>query len=365
MAERSARKEPVTGEVLAGKFRLERLIGSGGMGSVWRAWNLQLEIPVALKVMAANIAEQPGVVERFEREAKAAAQIRGRHVVNIYEHGVHEGLPYMVMELLEGEDLNQRLRRERRLSLPATARVVGDLCKALGRAHELGIIHRDLKPANVFLARDGDDEVVKVLDFGVAKLTQGGDGGLVTATGQIMGTPIYMSPEHIQASKHVDPRADLWSLGVIAFRALAGQLPFRGSIFQVTTEILSGPVPVPSSVAPDLPPAVDAFFARALARDIDRRFQTARELSDAFGELLAGAPEPSAARPAPGPASSPDGDAPVTLSEMRTVAMLPKQPPPRPLRHRSWITWVVIASVIAVTVATLLAVALWSRTPVG
>ncbi len=275
----------VSGDVFAGKFRLERQIASGGMGFVWRAWNMQLDIPVAIKVMAGAMIDSPAFVARFELEARAAAQIRSPHVVSIYEHGVHEGLPYMVMELLEGEDLSQRLKRETRLSMLATAKIVRDTCKALHRAHELGVVHRDIKPGNVFLARDGDDEIVKVLDFGIAKLTLGG-GGNMTATGEMMGTPSYMSPEHMKASKHVDHRADLWSVSVIAFRSLTGQLPFTGQILDLVDRILHGNAPVPSTLAPDLSPQVDAFFARALARNINHRFQSARELSDALGKLV-------------------------------------------------------------------------------
>lgn len=289
MAEQSVRKQLVPGQIFAGKFRLERQIGSGGMGVVWRAWNLQLDIPVAIKVMIAAFAEQAESVARFEREAKAAARIRGRHVVNIYEHGTHDGRCYMAMELLEGEDLNQRLKREGRLSLQATECIVSDLCKALQRAHDLGVVHRDLKPANIFLTRDGDEEIAKVLDFGIAKLMHTTDGGFVSVTGQILGTPTYMSPEQIRATKHVDARADLWSLAVIAFRALTGAFPFSGSMFDITSRILGGVTPVASAVAPDLAPEVDAFFARAMARDIDHRFQSARELSNAFS-VLAGRP---------------------------------------------------------------------------
>jgi serine/threonine-protein kinase len=274
-----------SGDVFAGKFRLERQFASGGMGFVWRAWNTQLEIPVAVKVMAAGMADLPDFVARFELEARAAAQIRSPHVVSIYEHGVHEGLPYMVMELLEGEDLSKRLKREKRLTMIATSQIVRDMCKALQRAHDLRIVHRDIKPANVFLARDGDEEIVKVLDFGIAKVTHGG-GGNMTATGEMMGTPSYMSPEHIRASKHVDHRADLWSVSVIAFRALTGQLPFTGPILDVVDHILTGSAPIPSGIAPDLSPAVDAFFARALARDIDHRFQSARELAAALAKLV-------------------------------------------------------------------------------
>lgn len=313
----------VAGDVFAGKYRLERQFASGGMGFVWRAWNMQLDIPVAVKVMSGATADSPDFVARFELEAKAAAQIRSPHVVSIYDHGVHERLPYMVMELLEGEDLSQRLKREKRLSMIATAQIVRDVCKALQRAHELGIVHRDIKPANVFLARDGDDEIVKVLDFGIAKLTQGG-GGNMTATGEIMGTPNYMSPEHIQASKRVDHRADLWSVSVIAFRSLTGQLPFTGHILDVVDKILKGAAPVPSTLAPDLSSTVDAFFARALARDIHQRFQSARELSEALGRLVGR--ESSTFEATAPPRSAADPEELPTIAAVRLAGARPALP---------------------------------------
>jgi serine/threonine-protein kinase len=309
-----------SGDVFAGKFRLDRQFAAGGMGFVWRAWNMQLDIPVAVKFMAAAMIDSPDLVARFEREARAAAQIRSPHVVSIYEHGVYERLPYMVMELLEGEDLSHRLKRETRLPMLLTAKIVRDMCKALHRAHSLGIVHRDLKPANVFLARDGEDEIVKILDFGIAKLTQGGNANM-TATGEMIGTPSYMSPEHIQASKSVDPRADLWAVSVIAFRALTGQLPFTGQILDVVDRILAGAAPVPSSLAPDLSPAVDAFFARALNRTMDQRFQSARELAEALDRLVGRESlfEPSLV-PAPSLVRAPAAEDLPTIAALRTPA---------------------------------------------
>jgi serine/threonine-protein kinase len=312
------------GETFAHKFRLEREIASGGMGTVWRARNLQLDVPVAVKVMAPRVASSAGFVARFEREAKAAAQIRSPHVVTVHEHGVHEGLPYMIMELLEGEDLHQRLKRETRLSLAATARVVRDVCRALHRAHDLGIVHRDLKPANVFLARDLDEEVVKVLDFGIAKLTND-EGSRITSTGEMMGTPHYMSPEQVKAAKHVDHRADLWAVGAIAYRCLTGQLPFSGSTLEIVQQILHERAPAASSVAPHLPRAIDAFFDKAMAPDIARRFQSARELSDALAAVAAS--DPSAEVPPP-PVSYRDSER-STTDEAPTVAM-PREVPTVP-----------------------------------
>jgi serine/threonine-protein kinase len=216
---------------VAGKYRLERPLATGGMGAIWRAWNTQLDVPVAVKLVSPALPASRAVLARFEREARAAAQIRSPHVVQIFEHGVHEGTPFIVMELLDGEDLGARMRRAGRLSLLDTTRIVREIARALQRAHAMGIVHRDLKPANVFLARAGDEEgeeIVKVLDFGIVKsLSEVVESG-VTMIGEVVGTPHYMSPEQARGASSVDHRSDLWALGVIAYQALTGHGAFRG-----------------------------------------------------------------------------------------------------------------------------------------
>jgi eukaryotic-like serine/threonine-protein kinase len=282
----------VARRIIADKYRLDRPLAAGGMGSVWAAWNTHLDVPVAIKFMAAPLAASQDLVARFEREARAAAQLRSPHVVQIFEHGIDGDAPFIVMELLEGEDLGTRIRRQGRLPVEDAARVVSGVCKALRRAHAMGIVHRDLKPANVFLARrdDDDDETVKVLDFGVVKsLGERVDSG-VTKTGELIGTPSYMSPEQARTTKKVDHRSDLWSLGIIAYRALTGSLPFpAASGLERLMLICNEPIPPPSTICPDLGPDVDAFFTRALAIDPDARFQTAREMAEAM-KALAGIP---------------------------------------------------------------------------
>jgi serine/threonine protein kinase len=300
----------VAHRVIADKFRLDRALAAGGMGSVWAAWNTHLDVPVAVKLMAPPLAASQELVARFEREARAAAQIRSPHVVQIFEHGIHDGLPFIVMELLEGEDLGARMRRRGRLSLEETAHVVRGVCRALRRAHAMGIVHRDLKPANVFLAQCGDDdeeEIVKVLDFGVVKsLAEAVDSG-VTKTGELIGTPSYMSPEQARNTRGVDHRSDLWSLGIITHRALTGSLPFPAEEgLNRLMRICSERIPPPSSLHADLGPEVDEFFVRALSIDPDERFQTAREMSDAMS-ALAGLPASSSV---PGRGSVGDGGPP-------------------------------------------------------
>lgn len=290
-------ERPIARRVIADKYRLERPLAAGGMGSVWAAWNTHLDVPVAVKFMAPALAGSADLVARFEREARAAAQLRSPHVVQIFEHGLEGETPFIVMELLEGEDLGARIRRRGRLPVGETARVVAGVCKALRRAHAMGMVHRDLKPANIFLARTGDpdddDETVKVLDFGVVKSLGEAAAREVTKTGELIGTPSYMSPEQARNTKAVDHRSDLWSLGIITYRALTSTLPFPDDAgLQRLMRICREPIPPPSSVVPDLGPEIDAFFARALAISPDARFQSAREMAAAMA-ALAGVPASS------------------------------------------------------------------------
>ena len=294
------------GSTIAGKYRLERLIGRGGMGSVWAARHLQLDTLVAIKFIDA-VADIGDARVRFEREARAAAQLRSPHVVQILDHGIdQEERPYIAMELLEGEDLGERLRRTPRISLQATATIITQAAKALRRAHEGGVIHRDLKPGNIFLARFDDDEVVKLLDFGVAKLRYSDElapGVQMTQTGVIFGSPSYMSPEQARGNRVIDHRTDLWSLAVILFRCITGSKPFEAeSIGDLVIKLCIDPLPVPTKLVPDLPPEVDAFFDRAFARDPDLRFQSAAALALEFEAIVARAAAPP---PAPVPAPSP------------------------------------------------------------
>ena len=270
------------GTVIGGKYRIERALARGGMGSVWVARHVQLGSEVALKFLDPSFAASAAHRTRFEREARAAANLKSPHVVHVSDYGFEGTAPYLVMELLEGEDLGQRLHRIGRMTIPDTARVLAQVGKALRKAHEAGIAHRDLKPANLFLARIDDEEVVKVLDFGIAK-ESGAALGDATKTGEVMGSPHYMSPEQVRAEKDLDYRTDLWALGVIVYRMLVGELPFPGDqLGPVLAKILTAPIPAPTQVAPDLPPTIDGFVARALARDKAQRFQTVGEMVEAF-----------------------------------------------------------------------------------
>ena len=271
------------GTILAEKYRLVSLLGRGGMGEVWQAEHLGLRAPVAIKLMNPEIVAHPEALARFNREAQAAASLRSPHVVQVLDHGLDPILqvPFIAMEMMVGESLAARLERVGRLSPADTARIVTHISRALARSHEAGIVHRDLKPDNVFLVRSDDEEIAKVLDFGIAKAnTQSLDPSSVTRTGAVMGTPYYMSPEQISGAKGVDFRTDLWALGVIACQCLTGKLPFLAdTIGGLVLAICTEPIPRPSRLGP-APTAFDAWFERALAREPARRFQSARELAE-------------------------------------------------------------------------------------
>ena len=277
-----------TGRVIASKYCLLYELGRGGMGAVWVAEHLTLRTKVAIKLIDPILAANVQAVTRFEREARAAALLRSPHVVQVFDFGVDGGSPYLAMELLEGESLAARLAREVSLTRKDVAAVMNQLARAVTRAHSQGFVHRDLKPDNVFLVDDGDDFFVKVLDFGIAKALRPtptlADNHL-TATGALLGSPCHMSPEQAEG-RTVDHRSDLWSMGVIAFECLTGVLPFAGdSIPAILRAICFDPVVVPSTVA-TVPVGFDAWFARAVARSPDERFQSAHELALELEKVL-------------------------------------------------------------------------------
>ena len=260
------------------------------MGSVWVAEHLGLRTDVAVKFLSAELASDETSVTRFAREAAAASQVKSPHVVQMFDHGVTEdGVPFIVMELLDGEDLTRRLQAGA-LPLPMASRIVTQVAKALTRAHEKGIVHRDIKSENIFLCDVGENEVfVKLLDFGIAK---GGFEGRPmtghTATGSLVGTPHYMSPEQAVGARDLDHRSDLWSLGMVTFEALTGRRAFAAdTIGALVLEIHTAEMPRMTQVAPGLPVELDAWFFRACARKPEDRFASAKEMSDALAAIAA------------------------------------------------------------------------------
>ncbi|HEX9621268.1 MAG TPA: serine/threonine-protein kinase, partial [Polyangiaceae bacterium] len=273
------------GELVGGKYRLERLLGEGGMGAVWIARDVVLDVAVAIKFRKQNDDQDDQTVERFHVEARAAARLRSPHVVHVYDYGADGDEPYIVMEHLSGEDLSERILRRGRLSLAEAATVLNQCAKALVLAHEAGIVHRDLKPRNLFLAQSGGEEVLKVLDFGIAMLAPTPSTNRFTRTGSAVGSPAYMSPEQARGEL-VDRRSDLWSLGVVLYECLTGTLPFLGNNDHDTVvKICTDSPRSVASLVPELEPGIDAFFDKALARDVAKRFQSIREIVSAFAAL--------------------------------------------------------------------------------
>jgi serine/threonine-protein kinase len=254
------------------------------MGSVWEGIHVTLGNRVAVKFIEADYADNDEARTRFENEARAAARLQSKYVVQVFDYGVMpDGRPFIVMEFLSGESLDARLERCGQMSPAETTRIIGQVSRALAKAHAVGIVHRDLKPENVFLVRDDDDgaDIAKVVDFGIAKFTDTSMGvSSSTRTGSVLGTPYYMSPEQARGLRSVDYRSDLWSLGVIVFRCLTGRYPFEGeAIGDLLVKICTAPLPVPSQVT-STPPAFDAWFDKAMQRDPALRFSSANELAE-------------------------------------------------------------------------------------
>jgi len=264
------------------------------MGEVWVAEHLTLEREVAVKFILEDAPDEPGLLERFEEEAKAAAQIQSPHVVQIFDYGTSagDGRPYIVMELLRGNNLADWLDLVGQLDRVATLSLVDQVGKALGKAHARGIVHRDIKPENIFLVDDDDlvevpQQLVKVLDFGVAKQSRRGTGAL-TNPGQIIGTPEFMCPDQVLHSEPVDAHTDLWAFAVVTYTCLTGKLPFTGdTLAQLIGALARGDFEPPSSLRDDLRPEVDEFFKRALNPDRSQRFPTAADFTVAFRHAMA------------------------------------------------------------------------------
>ena len=321
---------PRVGDVLAGKYRVERILGEGGMGVVLAAWHLVLERRVAIKFLLPSALGLPDASARFLREAKAVAALEGEHVARVIDVGTFgSDAPYMVLEYLHGGDLGEVLKTRGSLPVPEAVDLLLQACEAIAEAHARGIIHRDLKPKNLFLTKRPDGTpLIKVLDFGLSKfLFQGAEGlkdASLTATGLIIGSIHYMSPEQVRSLKYVDTRTDIWALGVILYEMLAGSRPFRGDSVPAVAAavIVDDPAPL-SAFRPDVPSAIDALIGRCLEKDSARRVQTVTELArglSTFGSSRAMLSFESIARLLPE----------LTAMGPAQEAMVAAPPPPRP-----------------------------------
>lgn len=282
-----AGKQLQQGIVIDGQFELDRQLGAGGMGTVWAATDLRLGRSVAVKFLSGAFVFDEPSRQRFDREARLGGRIRSPHVVQVFSAGLtDDGVPYVVMELLDGEDLSYRIARSGPCSLVETAVIVEQLCRALSRAHQSGLVHRDIKPHNVFLLTETGGTFVKLLDFGIAK-DIGTQLQSLTLTGSLLGTVLYCSPEQLREPQSVGPLSDLWALGVVIYQMLTGVTPFKGETLpEVVVKITEGGYTRATKVNPALPPAIDEFFEQVLQIDPTRRLQSAEDVAEALGRIV-------------------------------------------------------------------------------
>jgi serine/threonine protein kinase len=311
-------EDPIVGQLLDGNYEVLRVIGEGGMGRVYEARHTRLHTKrFAVKLLHHELARQPEVVTRFQREAEAASVLTHPNVVGVYDVNTSaDGRPYIVAELLQGEELGSYLERLGRLPVAEAVHIVRQVCRALGAAHAHGIVHRDVKPENVFLA--GPSATVKVLDFGISKVAENSDG--LTKTGTVMGTPDYMAPEQARGDR-VDARADIYAVGAILYRALTGRKPFDGmDPMAILTAVLTQEPERPSTLEPSVPLSLELIVQRTMAKSPGERFATMEALEQALAPF-----DSPDAHPPPvmqGPLSGAAGDTPPTLLEAAARTLL-------------------------------------------
>ncbi len=330
---------PPPGEIIAGKYRVERELGKGGMGIVVAAVHVELDQRVAIKILREAAMDNPESVARFLREAKAAARIRSENVARVMDIGtLDDGRAYIVMEHLDGTDLADVLHAEGALPLDHAVDLTLEVCAAMATAHAAGIVHRDLKPANLFLAQTPDrTSVLKVLDFGVSKLVNVSaatkEEASITQTGQIFGSPAYMSPEQLRGDP-VDARTDIWSIGVVLYQLLSGDLPFRHSSFaEILAAAMRDPAPKLTSKIPDLPAEVDAILERCLEKDPEHRYPNVGELAQALAPFGSKRGEEAAERVArimSAAETTLDGHPPITPARLSSPGSAPRSKPSDP-----------------------------------
>ncbi|HEY8944524.1 MAG TPA: protein kinase [Polyangiaceae bacterium] len=307
-------KDPLIGEIAAGRYKVLRRLGEGGMGRVYLAEHVAIQKQIALKVLRAEYADKGEIVTRFQQEAISASRIKHPNVLDVFDFGrLEDGCFFLAMEYLEGHDLADEMKRRRTLDGVTSVRVALEICRALGAAHAKGVVHRDLKPENVFLQRTDDGgQLVKIVDFGIALLRNNEQAAAdskhrrLTRTGMIFGTPEYMAPEQA-AGKHADQRADIYALGIMLYEMCTGAVPFTGETFlSVLARHLSDAPPPMSALTPELTasPQLQAIVFKALAKDPAERYQTMGELAQALAATPEGALVARGALPAGGNPSS-------------------------------------------------------------
>jgi serine/threonine protein kinase len=312
------------GSELAKKYRVGRLLGEGGMATVFEGEHMRLGQKVAIKVLHEGLARNVELIARFEREGRALSKLKSRHVVRVFDvDEAPNGVPFLVMERLEGTDLDQEIGARGALPIAEAVGYVMQACSAMEEAHAVGIVHRDLKPSNLFLTTEGGTRIVKVLDFGIAKDALPDHGARLTQTAAVMGTPVYMAPEQFRRTRDVDGRADIWALGATLYEMLTGSPPFSGTASTIGVAVVNDDFPPIEDSRPDAPAALRAVIARTLEKDPAKRFATMGELADAlapFGDTVIIAPR-----------SSPRGSAAEALGRASTrpvmTAALHAQPP--------------------------------------
>jgi serine/threonine protein kinase len=278
----SSARLPQPGDNIAGKYVLVRQLGQGGMGVVYEAMHLRLRQRLAIKVLRPDVSDSQEVLARFEREARATAQLRSINAARVVDvDTLPNGLPYIVMEFLDGRDLDAELEAIGPLPAEQAVDIVLQVAEAMAEAHALGIVHRDLKPSNLFVCAIKERRLIKVLDFGISKI-ENDDGSRITAADAYFGTPCYAAPEQLRAASAADARSDIWSLGVILFELLTGRTPFEGSATAVIAKVVADPIPSPIEFCPGLAPELARVVDRTLRRDPEQRFQGMRELAAAL-----------------------------------------------------------------------------------
>lgn len=352
----------LVGTVVDGRYRIDRLLGEGGMGAVYATTDLRLEKPVAIKLISRELAANPEALARFHREAKVTSALGHPHIVQVLDFSVTPtGEPFIVMEFLDGEDLEHRIRRDGRLSAKDTLAMAKQVASALMAAHEKGIIHRDLKPANIYLLHAaGANDFVKVLDFGISKITSSST--RLTRTTAIVGTPNYMSPEQAEArNDDIDGRTDQWALACIVWECLTGELLFPGdNAMSVLLQIVNKP-PRPFPVKlPDFGDRLHAVLMRGLARDKNDRFASVNDFAVALENAVAGLPAmasaPGTVRASKTAVEDPTPRSPALLSTLtksaRETFTEPADTPPT--RPRAWVRAALIGTVVLVVAAAVL-----------